>query len=108
MKLRGFEKKRMDLQSSLGLPDTRAKELMAAINDCEARMFIDGLFTEIAEIATNIREQNGQSIELAKNNQKIIDYIMGIGESQAKSVVYGPENGHRKVYSTGNTFEETI
>ena len=108
MKLRGFEKKRMELQSGLDLPDARAKELIAAINDSEARTCIDGLFTEIAELATNIREQNGQSIELAKNNQKIIDYIMGTGESQAKSIVYGPENGHRKVFSTGNTFEETV
>ena len=108
MKIRGFEQKRMALQSKLGLPDVRAKELLAAIDDSETRTCIDGLFTEIAELANNIHEQNGQSLELAKNNQKVIDKIMGVVEAEAQSKLYGPDNGHRKVYSAGNTFEETI
>ncbi len=108
MKLRGFEKKRMELQSKLGLPDAKATELISAIEDAEARTSIDRLFAEIAELATNIREQNDQSIELAKNNQKMIDHILGGGEEKAKSMLYGPENGRKEVFSKGNAFEETI
>ena len=108
MKLRGFEKKRMELQSRLGLPDVKATELISSIKDTEARTCIDSLFAEIAELATNIREQNGQSIELARNNQKIMDHILGGEEEQAKSMLYGPENGRKEVFSKGNAFEETI
>ena len=108
MKIRGFEQKRAALQTKLGLPDVRAKELLATIDDSEARTCIDGLFTEIAELAKNIHEQNEQSLELAKNNQEIINKIMGVGETEVQSILYGPENGRRKVFSPVNSFEETI
>ena len=108
MKLRVFEQKRVALQSKLGLPNAKAKELLSAIDDNEARIIIDGLFTDIAELAESIHEQNGQTLELAKNSQRIIEQGMGGGEAETQNMLYGPDNGRRKVYSTGNTFEETI
>ncbi len=108
MKLRGFEQKRVALQSKLGLHDVKAKELLAAIDDKEARALIDGLFTDISRLAESIHEQNKQSLELAKNSQRIIEQVMGGGEAETHNMLYGPENGRRKVFSAGNAFEETI
>ena len=108
MKLRGFETRRIALQSKLGLPDVRAKELLSEISDYDAQRSIDGLFTEIADIAGEIREQNKQAIELAKTSLKILALVMQDEVTDAQSSLYGPENGRRNAYSTGNTLEETI
>ncbi len=108
MKLRGLEAKRIKLQSDLGLPDVRAKELLASIENIEARRSIEALFADLTDIAEQIREQNKQSLELAESNIKILDLIRRGGETEKESKCYGPESGQRKVYSTGNAFEETI
>jgi len=108
MKFRGLESKRIKLQSKLGLPDVKVKELLALIADMEARTSTEVLFTEIADIADQIREQNRQSLELAKANLKVFNLISQGGEAEVQSKYYGPDSGRRKVYSTGDTFEETI
>ena len=108
MKFRSLESKRAKLQSTLGLPDAKATELLAAISDVDVRKCIDELFGEIAEIAEQIREQNRQSLELAESNLKILDMIRRGGEAETQSTYYGSENGRRKGYSAGDTFEETI
>ncbi len=108
MKLRGFETKRIALQSKLGLPDVRARELLSAISDHDAQRSIDGLFTEIADIAEEIREQNKQSLDLAKTNLKILELVLQSGSMDENKNLYGPENGRRNAYSTGNTLEESI
>ena len=108
MKLRGFETKRIAIQSKLGLPDVRAKELLAAISDHDVQRSIDGLFTEISDIAAEIQEQNKQSLEIAKTNLKILELVLQRGSMDEKKNLYGPENGRRNAYSTGNTIEESI
>lgn len=108
MKLRGFEAKRIALQAKLGLPDVRAKELLTAIGDQDAQKSIDALFTEIADIAGEVREQNRQSLELANTNLKILDLILQGGSADEHNSFYGPENSRRNAYSAGNTLEETI
>lgn len=108
MKLRGFEAKRIALQAKLGLPDVRAKELLGAISDQDAQRSIDALFTEIADIAGEVREQNKQSLELASTNLKILDLILQGGGVDEHNSLYGPENSRRTAYSAGNTLEETI
>lgn len=108
MKLRGYETKRIALQSKLGLPDVRAKELLSAISDQDAQKSIDALFTEIADIAEEVREQNKQSLELANTNLKILELILQGGVVDEHNSLYGPENSRRNTFSTGNTLEETI
>lgn len=108
MKFRGLESKRAGLQSKLGLPDTKAAELLKTIDDPEAQRCAEALFAEMADIAEQIREQNRQSLELAESNLKIFDLIRKGGEKEAQSSYYGPDNGRRTVYSAGDTFEETV
>ena len=108
MKFRGMEAKRTKLQSGLGLPDVKAKELLASIDDSEARSIIEVLYSEIADTASRIHEQNKQSLELAKVNLKVFDLITRGEVSEAQSKFYGPDSGSRKAYSTGDAFEETV
>ena len=108
MKLRDMEAKRAKLQSTLGLPDEKARELLLYIDNPEARSSIKALFEEIADKAKMIQEQNRQSLELAKVNLKVFDLIVRGGEPGTHSKFYGPDSGCRKVYSTGDSFEETV
>jgi len=108
MKFRGMESKRAKLQSTLGLPNVKARELLASIDDLEARSSIEALYTEIADTARQMHEQNRQSLELAKVNLRVFDLIARGGETEAHSKFYGPDSGCRKAYSTGDAFEETV
>ena len=108
MKFRGLESKRTMLQSKLGLPDAKAKEVLSVISDTDSRKKIEVLFADLADIAEQIQEQNRQSLELAESNLRILDLIHRGGEAGTGSTYYGPETGRRKVYSTGAAFEEKI
>ena len=108
MKFRDMESKRAKLQSTLGLPNVKARELLSYIGNLEARSSIKALFEEIAVTARQIQEQNRQSLELAKVNLKVFDLIARGGEAETRSKFYGPDSSCRKVYSTGDSFEETV
>lgn len=108
MKFRSLESKRLELQSKLGLPDTKAAELLELIDDAEACGSIKALLAEMADTAAQIQEQNRQSLDLAESNLKILDLIQSGGEAEMRGQSYGPENGRRKSYSAGETFEETV
>ena len=108
MKFRELESKRTKLQSKLGLPDVKAAELLESIDEPEAHRSLKALFSEIADFAEQIREQNRQSLELAETNLKIIELARGSGAAEACISYYGPENSRRTVYSAGETFEETV
>lgn len=107
MKFRVLESKRAAHQSKLNLPDVKAKDLLTAIDDMDARQCIKALFTEISNIANDIREQNRQSLELAKINQRLRDVISQGGDEEIQKF-YGPDSGCRKAGSAGDVFKETI
>lgn len=108
MKLRELEAKRTALQSRLGLPDGKAKELLAAVSDTEAKAGMQALFAELAGLAGQIREQSRQSLELAKVNLRVLNLILHGGETDVGVRLYGPGSGRREACSSGASFEETI
>ena len=108
MKFRELESKRTKLQSKLGLPDVKAAELLENISDPETHRSLKILFSEIADYAEQIQEQNRQSLELAETNLKVIELARGGGTAEVHSSYYGPESSRRTVYSAGETFEETV
>ena len=108
MKFRSMESKREKLQSELGLPDLRAEELLSKIEDAEARKSVVAIFAEMTELAEQIREQNGKSLELAEFNLKMLETLRGNGGQDADSGLYSPDSGRRKTSPKGSAFEETV
>lgn len=106
MKFRSLEAKRAQLQTELGLSAVSSSQLLREVEDEAAKKQMAKLFDEMTDISMQIREQNKQSLDLAETNLKIIDLMHG--SSEAESKCYGPENGRRKTYSSGDSYAETI
>lgn len=108
MKLRALETKRVGLQSKLGPPKAKAKELLASVGDGEARESMGALFAQIADVAGQIYEQNRQSLELAAVNLKVLKLFFEGQKAQPQIRFYGPDGAGRKGCQPVAALKETV
>lgn len=108
MKLKTFEAKRIELQIELGLGDVVASELLPKIEDEDDRSKLEAVFSRIADLADEIKEQNDRSVEIAETNLRLLNKVMKKSDILNDEGLYSPKSGYRNNQNSGSSFNGSI
>lgn len=110
MKLKSFEKKRVEMQRELGYGDKTAGEMVEAMEDVlpEEREAVRTRLRELRSLAQQISKLNQVSLEYAQTNLRLIGLLAQPGAQSETSGVYKPTAQRTGMEHIGNSLGKTI
>lgn len=106
MQLEALEKKRLQAHKALGFSEQdTAAQVVASLPDGPDKQKLDELIHALKECADELREQNKESLELARLDLKLAENLRAQAGEPTDAGLYGPSHGTGRP-TGGNDFSD--